>query len=601
MCKPRLLWQVFLLHLAIMVVLMLGLEFYASSWARQFYTERKQSELEIVAELSQSRLVEALDRRAYAELQALCDELAALRSMRITVILPSGEVVADTDENPQQMDNHADRPEVELGLHGQTGRSTRWSHTVGESLTYVAVPLRRGQVVAAVVRTAFPVQALAQTFRTIYQRIALVGLLVLVLAGSVSLLVARKIIQPLEVLRRGAERFARGELKHRLPSVGAEEIRMVAQSLNHMAEELDQRLETIVRQENEHEAVLSSMVEGVLAVDHAGTILSLNETCAELLGVRTEQARGRLIHEVFRHSGLLAFVDEALTSPDPVEQDLEASGPDMHWLHAHGTVLHDGQQRKIGALVVLHDVTRLRHLEKIRRDFVANVSHELKTPITSIKGFVETLLHEQFENKDNSLRFLGIILRQVNRLDAIIGDLLMLSRLERGSEEQTIQLERLAVADVLQAAGEMCVQKAADKQLRLEVDCPADLQAEINAPLLEQAVTNLIDNAIKYSEAGESIRITAASVGDDVLICVTDQGCGIEAVHLPRLFERFYRVDRARSRELGGTGLGLAIVKHIVVAHGGRIHVESTVGAGSTFTLQLPACRTTDPVPVSAA
>jgi len=181
-----------------------------------------------------------------------------------------------------------------------------------------------------------------------------------------------------------------------------------------------------------------------------------------------------------------------------------------------------------------------------------------------------------------------------------------LSRLERGSEEQTIQLERLAVADVLQAAGEMCVQKAADKQLRLEVDCPADLQAEINAPLLEQAVTNLIDNAIKYSEAGESIRITAASVGNDVLICVTDQGCGIEAVHLPRLFERFYRVDRARSRELGGTGLGLAIVKHIVVAHGGRIGVESTVGAGSTFTLQLPACRSTDcrstdPVPVPAA
>jgi two-component system phosphate regulon sensor histidine kinase PhoR len=251
-------------------------------------------------------------------------------------------------------------------------------------------------------------------------------------------------------------------------------------------------------------------------------------------------------------------------------------------------VLHDGQLRKIGALIVLHDVTRLRHLEKIRRDFVANVSHELKTPITSIKGFVETLLHEQLEDKDNSLRFLGIILRQVNRLDAIIGDLLMLSRLERGSEEQTIGLQCESLAEVLRAAVEMCEKKAADKSMRLDVECPADLQADINAPLLEQAVTNLIDNAIKYSEASAAVRIAASHQGNEVVIRVQDQGCGIEAVHLPRLFERFYRVDRARSRELGGTGLGLAIVKHIVAAHRGSIRVESTVGRGSTFFVHLP-------------
>ena len=187
-------------------------------------------------------------------------------------------------------------------------------------------------------------------------------------------------------------------------------------------------------------------------------------------------------------------------------------------------MLHDGQQRKIGALIVLHDVTRLRHLEKIRRDFVANVSHELKTPITSIKGFVETLLHEQLEDKDNSLRFLGIILRQVNRLDAIIGDLLMLSRLERGSEEQTIQLQCESLAEVLRAAVEMCEKKAADKSMRLDLECPADLQADINAPLLEQAVTNLIDNAIKYSEAGAAVRIAASHEGNAAVIRVAGSG-----------------------------------------------------------------------------
>jgi two-component system phosphate regulon sensor histidine kinase PhoR len=356
-----------------------------------------------------------------------------------------------------------------------------------------------------------------------------------------------------------------------------------------MAGELDQRMETILRQEHEHQAVLASMAEGVLAVDDSGTVLSLNDMAAGLLGLDAEQTRGRIVHEVIRQSNLLAFVEKALASREPIEEDLEATGPDRHWLHVHGTVLQDGQQRKIGALIVLHDVSRIRHLEKIRRDFVANVSHELKTPITSIKGFVETLLHEQLEDHETSLRFLGIILRQVNRLDAIIEDLLMLSRLERGSEEQAIQLQRESLVEVLQAAVQMCEQKAAEKQIRLELDCPADLQADINAPLLEQAVTNLIDNAVKYSGAEATVRVGAAGEGSAVVIRVQDHGCGIEAVHLPRLFERFYRVDRARSREMGGTGLGLAIVKHIVAAHRGTVTVESTVGQGSTFYIRLPA------------
>jgi two-component system phosphate regulon sensor histidine kinase PhoR len=459
---------------------------------------------------------------------------------------------------------------------------------VGEELTYVAVPLRKNGVVVGVVRTAFPVQTLAATFHEIYVRLVVVGLVALGVSGALSLWLARRIARPLEVLRQGADRFARGDLKHRLPSSGAEELRVLAQSLNRMAGELDQRMETILRQENEHQAVLASMAEGVLAVDDSGTVLSLNEMAADLLGLDAGQTRGRIVQEVIRQSNLLAFVEKALASGEPVEADLEATGPGRHWLHVHGTVLHDGQQRKIGALIVLHDVSRLRHLEKIRRDFVANVSHELKTPITSIKGFVETLLHEQLEDRDTSLRFLGIILRQVNRLDAIIEDLLMLSRLERGSEEQAIQLECESLHEVLQAAVQMCEQKAAEKQMRLELDCPADLQADINAPLLEQAITNLIDNAIKYSEADAVVRIVAAREGREVVISVQDHGCGIEAVHLPRIFERFYRVDKARSRELGGTGLGLAIVKHIVAAHRGTVTVESTVGQGSTFFLHLP-------------
>ena len=591
MRTPRLLWQVFLVHLAILVVLIAGLEWYASRSAREFYTDRKQAELETVAKVSEARLLDLLDRQAYAELQTVCADLAGSVSLRITVILPSGQVVADTSENPQQMDNHADRPEVQAALLGELGRSTRFSHTVGEQSDL------RGRAAAAgrqggrrgADRVSGPVVVRHPSRRVPADRAGRAGRHRA--GGRGEPAGGQKDHAAAGSAAARSRTFRPRRIEAPPAGSGAEEIRMLAQSLNHMAAELDQRLETIVRQENEHQAVLSSMVEGVLAVDPEGAILSLNETCAEMLGVDAEQARGRLVHEAIRHAGLLTFVEKALASPEPVEQDLEATGPDRHWLHAHGTVLHDGQQRKIGALIVLHDVTRLRHLEKIRRDFVANVSHELKTPITSIKGFVETLLHEQLEDKDNSLRFLGIILRQVNRLDAIIGDLLMLSRLERGSEEQTIQLQSESLAEVLRAAVEMCEKKAADKQMRLDLDCPADLQAEINAPLLEQAVTNLIDNAIKYSEAGAAVRIAASQQENEVVIRVQDQGCGIEAVHLPRLFERFYRVDRARSRELGGTGLGLAIVKHIVAAHRGSVRVESTVGQGSTFFISLPRER----------
>jgi two-component system phosphate regulon sensor histidine kinase PhoR len=259
------------------------------------------------------------------------------------------------------------------------------------------------------------------------------------------------------------------------------------------------------------------------------------------------------------------------------------------WLHVHGTTLHDGEHQRIGALVVLHDTTRLRRLENVRRDFVANVSHELRTPVTSIKGFVETLLDGAMDDPESTRRFLRIILRQANRLNAIIEDLLTLSRIERGTEEVTIELGEDSVGEVLQAAIEMCQQSAADKGISLHLDCPPTLRLRMNAHLLEQAVVNLVGNAVKYSEPGSTVHIGACQDGGDIVIQVKDRGCGIEAKHLPRLFERFYRVDKARSRELGGTGLGLAIVKHIALAHRGAVEVESAVGHGSTFSIRLPA------------
>jgi len=591
MVRNRLFGQVFLANFALTVVLALVIGSFGAHQSRQWYVRQKSSELEAAVRLGAARierLAESPADQFVRSAQSICDELKRDKAMRLTLILDSGRVVADSDEDPRYMDHHADRVEFQQAVAGGLGQSTRFSTTLRRDLMYRAVPVGREDHPRAVVRASVALDTLSETIGRLYREIAGLTLLAVTICAAASWFVVRRTIRPLEALRAGADRYAAGDLQHRLPLAGAEEIRTLARSMNLMAEQLDQRIQTIVRQENEHEAVLSSMEEGVLAIDQDGTILSLNESCARILGVEGTETRGRLAHEVISKADLLRFVAEALTSVGPLERSIEMSVSENCWLHAHSTSLHDAQRRKIGVLIILHDVTRLRHLENVRRDFVANVSHELRTPITSIKGFVETLLHEGLDNRNQSLRFLGIILKQVNRLDAIIEDLLMLSRIEGGTGELRIPREPIRLLDVLRAAADMCSKIAADKQISVELTCPADVMIRANSPLVEQAVVNLIDNAIKYSPLQAAVRICAGLEQDQVVIQVRDAGCGIAPQHLPRLFERFYRVDKARSRELGGTGLGLAIVKHIVSAHRGSVQVDSVVGRGSTFTIRLP-------------
>ncbi len=460
---------------------------------------------------------------------------------------------------------------------------------------YVAIPVVENGSPVAVVRTSVPMWVLDKAVAGARGRFLLAtlvaGLLTAGLTGGASLWISRAINRPLLEMTEGAQRYARGELGHRLPVSGPEETRRLAEAMNHMASELRQRIQAIQRQEKEHEAMLASMTEGVLAVDDHGVIISLNHACAALVGAEEHRLRGRMIHEVIREPELLKFVDSALSGPSKVEGDIQIRSTEDRWLHANGTVLHDADHQKIGALLVLHDNTRLHRLETMRRDFVANVSHELETPITSIKGFVETLLDGAINDRDNAHRFLEIVLRYINRLDSIIEDLLALSRVEKDADENTIHLEVGSVREVLQGAIQMCQRTAADKGVHVELNCPDDLATNMNAALLELAVVNLLDNAIKYSGANALVRVSAARADDRVTIRVEDQGCGIEARQLPRLFERFFRVDKARSRELGGTGLGLAIVKHIVLAHHGVVDVQSTVGKGSIFSIKLPADR----------
>jgi two-component system phosphate regulon sensor histidine kinase PhoR len=525
------------------------------------------------------------------ELQRLTSEMARRANSRITIVLFSGEVVADSEEDPARMENHARRPEIAEARRGNPGSATRFSPTLRESMLYVALPMESEGKVVAVVRTAISVESIDEVLAGVHGRVFLVTLLVAIIAGLVNLASSQRISKPLEQLKEGALAFSRGELHHRMPVPESEEIAALAEGLNLMAERLDERIRQVVEQRNEHEAILSSMVESVLALDTQARVIRMNRAAGETFGLDPHEIVGRNLEEVARNTDLLDFVQKTLQSSEPVNQEIVLIGETERILRAHGTVLSNSSGTCIGVLVVLHDITSLRRLERVRRDFVANVSHELKTPITSIKGFVETLLDGAIYNPEDAQRFLQIILRHADRLNAIINDLMTLSRVEQRAGHGEIALGKTRLIATLKSALQLCEVAARAKNIPVELKCPDNLSAAVNSHLLEQAVVNLLDNAIKYSDEGQPVQLTAFRGDNNVVIEVRDCGSGISREHLPRLFERFYRVDQARSRNMGGTGLGLAIVKHIAQAHGGRVEVDSELRSGSTFRILLPQCN----------
>lgn len=404
-------------------------------------------------------------------------------------------------------------------------------------------------------------------------------------------LIARHAAKPLESLFVAGERLASGDVEAALPRSHFTEIAGLASALAKLREQLVERGLTIGRQGTQQEAVLGSMIEGVLAIDGRQRIVGMNRAAAELLDVELNDVLRKPLQEVVRNPDLRRFALLAIDCREPVEDDLVLRGPRDRTIRLRGTALRDVSGEG-GAVIVLNDVTDIERLETVRRDFVANVSHELKTPVASIKGFVETLLDGAMDDPADTRRFLEIVARQADRLASIIEDLLALSRIEQSEGVGNIPLEQARIGDVFGLIVADCGPRAYERSIALETRCAETIVAEINPPLLEQAVINLVDNAIKYSDPGDTVRLEVdletGKDGSDLVIRVADDGAGIAAEHLPRLFERFYRADKARSRTLGGTGLGLAIVKHIVQAHRGTVSVESTPGVGSVFTIRLP-------------
>jgi two-component system phosphate regulon sensor histidine kinase PhoR len=600
----RLFWQIFPACVGITIVSMLVVAWLAATTGRDFYIDHLKEEIRERALLIEPTIA-VLSRGEDRPFQDFVRQTGRRAATRITVVDADGVVLADSNEDHALMDNHGKRPEVEPALAGETGYALRHSRTLGESMLYAAIPVKLGvDQHRGALRLAIAVTPVETMLAALHQKMLGIGLAVTALAALLSLASARRISRPLEEMKRGAEQLTKGRIDQ-LVKINSEhmsvEMAGLAASINAMAEQINRRIRVIIQQRNELEAVFSSMADSVVAIDADQKIIRMNQAAAALFSLPSEVVKGKAVEGVIRNAYLLEMIAFTLTHNLPQEQKVTLfNGGEPILLQTHAVPLRDEDSKSMGMLLVMNDLTKLNRLENIRQDFVANVSHELKTPITAIKGYVETLLDGALDDQDNARRFLAIVVRQANRLDAIVDDLLTLSRIEDREKKEDIRLVTGAVDPVLESALQTCAVLADEKESVVQVDCDEALHAPMNLPLVEQAVINLLKNALTYSPGGSLITLRGHGSRNMqgeafVHLSVIDNGPGIAKEHLPRLFERFYRCDKSRSRDQGGTGLGLAIVKHIAQVHNGTVEVESTPGKGSTFTITLPAAQPEQP------
>ncbi len=529
-------------------------------------------------------------------LQAAVTELSRHARARITVVGLDGQVLAESTasfEELQGLENHAGRPEVTQALHTGHGTDIRLSQTTGQRMLYLALAVGRTPAAhSAVLRLSIPVTELEARLGELQHDLALAFGLAFLVSLLVSALLTKGLTRPLTDMATMAREFARGQLGQRLSTTSRDEVGVLATTLNQMADQLDAKIQEVSDERAQLLAILTSMVEGVMVLDRRGHILLVNPALERMCNVRQTDARGQAHGDALQHPELNALISEVLRTQQHRDAEITLF-PAGRTLHVEAAAIGMAREPEAGAVLVFHDVTTLRRLEKVRTDFVANVSHELRTPLTSIKGYVEALLDGAKDDPDSAVRFLEIIHKQADRLNLILDDLLQLAQIESG--RVLFKREPVRLQDVVERTVAALSPLADKKEHRLVVDVPTDLPTvRGDEDRLVQVLTNLVDNAVKYTPPRGTITISAQRVVVDrtglsaIDLHVADTGIGIPEPDRPRVFERFYRVDKARSRELGGTGLGLAIVKHLVEAHDGRVWVEGNQPMGSRFVVRLP-------------
>ncbi|MFU8780371.1 MAG: ATP-binding protein [Kiritimatiellia bacterium] len=581
----------FLTHIALAVTILFAATLMGYYATNRMLAGEVQRQLERAQPLLVGQLRKLPDVSDVQAIDDLCKRLFQESGFRYTVMDLQGNVLGDGEQSPDRMLNHAGRPEYRSAILHGAGTDRRVSASVQREMIYHAAVESFAGDQQFVVRIALDIQALREPMEQLRRAWSIIGILLLLISLAVSAVVTRWVTRPLLVIRAGVRRFTQGQFDVKIPACQLKDADALADDLNRMADRLDNRIRKVEQQREEENALLRSMVEGVVAVDPQRDVLRMNQSAAQLLGVRdVEAAKGKSVLTFLRTPEWVALLDRVLGGESPVEGYVELDDGKLV-LQVHGVALTGQQKRNLGALLVFTDVTVLSRVDTMQREFVANVSHELKTPITAITGFVEALLEHPDDDEETRRRFLGIVLKQVGRLQTIVSDILSLAALENGMRHPEQDREVADLCEILENAILPCRAIASQKSITIALDCQSQDKVRIYPFFLEQAVMNLVDNAIKYSPEGSVVSVVGRGLTDQIVIRVSDNGPGIAPEHHARLWERFYRVDRGRSRRVGGTGLGLAIVRRVALLHGGRCTVQSASGKGSTFSMLFPRQR----------
>jgi two-component system phosphate regulon sensor histidine kinase PhoR len=569
--------KIFVGYLLIIFALSSLILLFSLNTIRKFYRDTLADDLKTLGYTLNSEMAHLLDTGRANQLDGFIKNLGTKIHTRITIIAKDGTVLADSEQNIQSMENHSHRPEVFEALQGKTGKSIRFSSTASRDMLYVAIPIEKDGKITGVIRTSLFLSDIDNLLTKLNYHVAGISLGIVFIALLAAYLISRTVVQPIRHLTLAAGKVASGDFSARVFLKTKNELKELADSFNRMNEEMGRMFSELGQQKEELKIIIDSLQEGLLVLDKEGRAIRSNESFRKIIG--NQAVEGKLYWEIMRNPRLTELLKNA---GDRREKFMEELTFGNRVFMCSGAPLEGGE----GIVSIFYDITEIKNTEKIKKDFVSNVSHELRTPLTSIKGYAETLRNEL--DTVAGKKYLETIERNTDRLINIVNDLLLLSGLE---EKAVLELEDVDLGVFLENVIRIFDQRVKDKQLSLVINVKANLPPiKADRFKLEQMMVNLLDNAVKYTDRGE-ITVSLDVHDKRVRIQVKDTGIGIPKDDIPRIFERFYVVDRSRSRRSGGTGLGLSIVKHIVLLHHGTINIESALGRGTSVTVSLP----TDP------
>ena len=550
---------------------------------KDFYYDHVEKDLHDRAKLT-SKII-SQNPELISSVQELAKSAGSIANMRVTIIDQDGVVVGDSDQEPGQMDNHKNRPEILKALNEGVGSSQRFSKTLNQEMMYLAIPMEFENN-KWTVRVSMSLNNLELILADLQKQVTYLGLIIGLILFLISLFISRQVTIPLQLMRKDAENYVNTlQLADPLPTPKTKELASLSISLNKMAVEMDKKIKIIQQEKDDREELLSSMQDGIISLNKKMEILSINDIAKEYLQIDSDHIVGQKISSVVRQKKVIAFIKKVKKNKGKTQDEIVIKTNKKRTMIINGTPLVKGKKMS-GILITMNDVTFQKQLERVRQDFVANVSHELKTPITSMLGYIEIIQASKID-QDKKEEFLNKVLNQTNRMNAIIDDLLRLSKIESQEEDSSIELFEMPLAPILEGAAEDVSENSKQSSNRILVHCD-DVMVNADAQLLREAIVNLLENAIKYGDNGRDIKITVED-NDQLYIHIENAGEPILPKYREKIFQRFYRIDKSRDRRAGGTGLGLAIVKHISLVHNGEVLVSDSKIGKCRFTIMLPS------------